>query len=209
MDRLRLPSCSASDHMTRIAIYGGSFNPPTIGHQQVAAHLSQSGLVDRIWVCPAYTHPFGKDLAPYEHRLTMCFHAFQGIPNVDVGDAEREAFLAGGKGYTLDLICFLKSDANPSLKDAEFFLVLGSDILQDLPRWVGHEELFREVTPIIVGRKGFRTREHIPANAITLFDLPIPEVSSTQVRECVASNRPMTGLVPPEVEDYIKFHVLY
>ena len=56
----------------RTAFFGGSFNPPHVGHFLAAAWVLCSGEVDEVWMVPCYKHAFGKALLPYEHRLAMC-----------------------------------------------------------------------------------------------------------------------------------------
>ena len=56
--------------MRRVGLFGGSFNPPHVAHQLVALYVLET-LVDEVWFVPTYSHPFGKDLAAYDHRIAM------------------------------------------------------------------------------------------------------------------------------------------
>jgi nicotinate-nucleotide adenylyltransferase len=58
--------------MTRIALFGGSFNPPHVAHQLVALYVLETQPIDELWIVPVYTHALGKQLADYEHRVAMC-----------------------------------------------------------------------------------------------------------------------------------------
>ncbi|MCI0570479.1 MAG: nicotinate-nicotinamide nucleotide adenylyltransferase, partial [Myxococcaceae bacterium] len=55
-----------------VAILGGSFNPPHVGHLLAAHFVRATQAVDEVWLMPSFRHPFGKALAPFEHRLAMC-----------------------------------------------------------------------------------------------------------------------------------------
>ena len=55
-----------------VALIGGSFNPPHVGHLLAAHFVRATEPVDEVWLVPADEHPFGKPLAPFEHRLRMC-----------------------------------------------------------------------------------------------------------------------------------------
>ena len=55
-----------------IALFGGSFNPPHVGHMMAAYYVIATRPVDKLWLMPAYRHPFGKRLAPFDDRVKMC-----------------------------------------------------------------------------------------------------------------------------------------
>src|SRR5882762_10166540 len=92
---------------TRVAVFGGSFNPPHAAHQLVALYVLETQPVDELWFVPTYAHPFGKPLAAYDHRLAMCELAAAPLgPRVRVSRAEAELaqrpdFVAS---RTLDLV---------------------------------------------------------------------------------------------------------
>src|SRR5882724_6666783 len=111
--------------MSRIALFGGSFDPPHVAHQLVALYVLETQPVDELWIVPAYAHPFGKHLVPFEHRVAMCELAAAALgPRARVSRAEEE--LANRPGFTvshtLDLIDYLAPRG-------ELRLVVGADIL--------------------------------------------------------------------------------
>ena len=57
--------------MARVALFGGSFNPPHVAHQMVALYVLETQPVDELWFVPTYAHPFGKALVDYDHRIAM------------------------------------------------------------------------------------------------------------------------------------------
>ena len=129
---------------------------------------------------PAFEHPFGKPLAPFEDRLAMCERAAAALgPRVRVSDVERDL---GGQSRTLRTVRRLQQQ----LPAHTFSLVIGADLVDEVPSWYAGEELQRTVPFIVVGRPGSTG----PANAVAM-----PAVSSTEVRDALLAGRPVEGLV--------------
>jgi nicotinate-nucleotide adenylyltransferase len=178
----------------RVAIFGGSFNPPHLAHQMAALYVLETAAVDELWIVPAFQHPFGKALAPFAHRLEMCELAAAALgPRVKVSAVERDL---GVESRTLRTVRRLQQD----FPGHTFSLVIGADLLAELPSWQESAELQRSVPLLVVGRAGFETGEG---------RLALPRVSSTEVRAALAAGRPVDGLVPRAVLDYIRAHDLY
>ena len=88
--------------MTRVALFGGSFNPPHVAHQLAALYVLETQPIDELWFVPVYEHVFGKPLAPYADRVTMCELAAAAIPRTKVCRAEEQ--LAEGVVVSRDRI---------------------------------------------------------------------------------------------------------
>ncbi len=177
----------------RVAIFGGSFNPPHVAHQMAALYVLETAPVDELWLVPAVRHAFGKTLAPFSDRLAMCERAAAPLgPRVRVSAIERDL---GDESRTLKTIRRLQQD-HPG---TSFSLVIGADLLGEVPSWFGGAELQRTVPFIVVGRAGFAA----PA------PVELPAVSSRQVRAALAAGQDVSGLVPRAVLDYISAHNLY
>ncbi len=130
----------------RIALYGGSFNPPHVAHQMVGLYVLETAPVDELWIVPAFIHAFGKPLAPFEDRLQMCALAVAALGSrARVSDVEREL---GGPSRTLHTLHRLR-ERHPG---HEFSLVIGADLVDEVPSWLGGDELRRTVPFIVVGR---------------------------------------------------------
>jgi len=173
----------------RVAIFGGSFNPPHKGHSEIVKWLFMKGLADELWAVPCYIHALGKGLAPFEHRLAMARLAFSryGLP-VGVTDVEAEL---GGPSVTLRTLTHLM-EHNP---DNRFSIVTGSDVDGEIHRWHSFEKI-KELADII----------RIPRGP----DSPITDVSSTEIREMIAAGDPAwRKMVEPEVAVYIVTKALY
>jgi nicotinate-nucleotide adenylyltransferase len=181
----------------RIALFGGSFNPPHVAHQLACAYVLSTArpLVDELWVIPTFKHPFDKQLAPYADRVAMCERAARPFGGrVQVSRIEEEL---GGESYTLRTVQALK-ERHP---DASFALVIGTDLLGELDRWHGWPELERAIEFIVVGRGGYA---ELRPSEVTL-----PEVSSSEVRARLQSGAPVDSLVDAGVLDYVRAHGLY
>ena len=106
----------------KVAVFGGSFNPPHVAHVLGCALVLAVEDVDRLLVEPAYQHPFAKALAPFEDSAAMCELAMGGMPQVEVSRLEAEL---GGESRTLRTLSHL-AETHP---DWSMRLVFGGDIL--------------------------------------------------------------------------------
>lgn len=180
---------------TRIALIGGSFNPPHIGHLMAAVYVRATLAVDEVWLVPAFNHPFGKPLAPFEDRVAMC-----ALMSQNVGDwltvSRAEAFV-GKEGRTIDLLEWLL----PQHPGTEFHWVIGSDILADLPKWKSWDRISSLVKVTVLHRAGYPSTEALGP--------PMAEVSSTEIRTAFEARRLPSGLVAKPVLDYVVSHQLY
>ena len=190
--------------MTRVALFGGSFNPPHAAHQLVGLYILETQPVDELWFVPTYAHPFGKQLAPYDHRIAMLELAAAPLgARVQVSRAEE--LLAKRPGFvasrTLDLVEYLAGEGH------ELRLVVGTDILGESHKWHRWDDVVAAAPLIVVGRAGHA----LPAGSVAT-DVTMPEISSTRIRELLAAGAPndeLRGLLPRSVLGYIAQHGLY
>lgn len=172
----------------RIAVYGGSFNPPHVAHAMVAAWLLWTDQVDEVWLVPVFRHAFepwhGKTLAPFEERLRWCEAMAADVdPRVRVCPIEREL---PTPSYTVQTLRALR-EASPGHR---WRLVVGSDVLSTLPKWRDWASIEAEFEPLVVGREGY------PDAACPVS---FPDVSSTNIRERLARGEPISQLVTRSV----------
>jgi nicotinate-nucleotide adenylyltransferase len=176
----------------RVAIYGGSFNPPHVSHQLAALYVLETQPVDELWFVPCFKHPFEKTLEPFEDRLEMCRRAAAPLgPRARVSDVEARL---GGESRTLRTVTELQRE-NPGV---ELHLVVGADLVGELPSWYGARQLEQLVRFIVVGRTGY------PGSGPAM-----PEVSSSEVRDRLRRGEPVESLMPRSVLDYIRERKLY
>lgn len=180
----------------KVAIFGGSFNPPHVAHVLACALVLTTEDVDRLLVVPAFRHPFAKPLAPYADRVLMCELAMACMPRVEVSRVEEEL---GGESRTLRTLEHLAT-SNPGW---DLRLVIGADVLAEAPRWHGFDAIERIAPPIILGRTGVDA----PAAGPPL----LPEVSSTGVRAAIARGAwtEAAKLVPRSVLAHVRAQGLY
>jgi nicotinate-nucleotide adenylyltransferase len=181
-----------------VGLFGGSFNPPHVGHVLAATYALSVGVVDRVLVVPVFEHALGKRLAPFEHRMALCRLAFGWLPRVEVSDIEERL---GAPSRTLHTILALEAEHT----DWALRLLVGSDITGEIDKWHAFDEIQRRAPPLILPRAGAATTARL-----------LPEVSSTEVRASLARWRPgdptppeLAALVPRAVLDYIIGQRLY
>ena len=169
----------------RIALYGGSFNPPHTGHVSVARHAAESLKPDVFLWMPA-GHPPHKALpggspTPAQ-RLEMSRLAAEGIAGVNVSDFE----IIGGARYTFDTAAALKAEYNPD----EILLIMGADMFLSLESWYRANELIADCPVHVYGRGGVRAEVCEYADMlcekygarVTVETHEAPDISSTALR---------------------------
>ncbi len=194
----------------RVAVFGGSFNPPHVAHLLAAVYALSTAPIDEVLVVPVYRHPFSKSLLDFEHRLAMCRLALGWVPRVTVSTVEREL---GGESLTLRLVEQLaKAHPGWSLR-----LLIGADVLADLPKWHRFDRIAEIAPPLVLGRVGVVPPPDAGlsigrAGAIPMPSFPaLPRVSSTEIRASVAAGEieAVRDKMPATVLDYIVQHGLY
>lgn len=169
--------------------------------------------LDFLFVIPAAIPPH-KEME-YEvsaaHRLEMTRLAFSGIEGVYVSDME---IARGGKSYTVDTLRELSGD------DRRLFLLCGTDMVLTLDEWRSPEEIFRLCYPVYIRRdkdpsldapliaKIAEYRQKYGKVVRKIVTEPV-ELSSHDVREALAAGRPVSGMISPAVESYIRENRLY
>jgi len=183
-----------------LAIFGGAFDPPHVGHVLAVHYVLLTSGASRVLVIPCAEHPFGKRQESFAARLAMCRLAFAHLGDaVEILDIEGER---KGPSYTIDTVReLMRRRPNVRLE-----LVVGSDSLDDLERWHEIDELRRLAPFRVLSRLEEGETPHSP-NAEVLFCLP--RVSSTTVREMLEKGGDVSSRVPAAVLDYIRRFDLY
>lgn len=199
--------------MSRIAMFGGSFNPVHIGHKALVNRMIEEFSLDTVYVIPTYCTPL-KDNTPMitpQHRLNMCKLTFADVPKVTVSDAE---IIRGGKSYTADTL----KEIHTNHPEDELFLIVGADSFMQLPLWYNVLEIFSLATVLTIARGELDYSELISqknkletefgAKASVIRE-PVVQVSSTQIRNLISSHMPFSHLLSRGVSEYIIESGLY
>ena len=189
---------------SRIGLFGGTFDPPHVGHLVTAVNVRHALRLDRLLLVVA-NDPWQKGdqvVSPAADRLAMVEAAVQGVPGLEPSRLEIDR---GGISYTADTLADLTT-ADPS---ADVFLVLGSDAAAGLPTWERVDEVRRLARLVVVTRPGAEASRPPEGWEHTVVEVPRLEVSSTDLRARVADGRPLDYLVPEAVVRVVRERGLY
>lgn len=193
----------------RLGVFGGAFDPPHAAHRVlIEAALAQLHL-DKMHVVPT-GHAWHKSraLSSAKHRVAMARLAFADIPGVQIDTREVER---GGPSYTIDTLQELRGD-NPT---AELFLIIGQDQAASFSHWRAWREIVDLATICVAARADaagrvpqFEPPEGLQSHFEAL-QLPISDISATDIRERAAAGQGFDPLVCAPVARYIVLHRLY
>ncbi len=192
----------------RIGIFGGAFDPPHIGHINLAKQVCERLGLEELLIVPTYNSPHKPTpLTNYEDRMNMCKLAFKGSI-IKVSDVEKKL---GGEGYSLNMVRAVKE--NYSQKGIKFFLIIGGDMLFGFKNWFRYESLLKEINVIAAARDSDSyadmCEEAAALGHVRVLNLPVTEVSSTEIRERISRGESTEGLITEETANYIREHNLY
>ena len=189
-------------------IFGGTFDPPHIGHLLIAQTICEAEEFDKIIFVPALKNPLKSKgvTSSIENRLKMLESAVEGNPHFEISDIEIKR---GGISYSIDTIKFIKEEQNLT-KDELFFLV-GSDILNNFEKWREPSKILEECQVIVAIRPGFKPSS-VPnwiLSNIQFANIPRFELSATQIRRRWRENKTIRYMVTQPVWKFINDHSLY
>ena len=193
-----------NNHQRHIAILGGSFNPVHIGHLMLAQYVVEFTDVDQVWLMLSPLNPLkdAHDMAPDADRLAMLHLATCLTPSIRPCDIE---LTMPRPSYSIDSLSRL-AELYP---DCRFSLLIGSDNWLVFDRWREHQLIIERFAPIIYPRPGYSVDPASLPEGVTLIDAPHIDVSSTFLRDAIASARNVDQFMPAGVYDYITQHSLY
>ena len=199
--------------MEKIGIFGGSFNPPHLGHVHAARYAALSLGLDRLMLIPSGKtpcKPVPELTASPEQRLRMLSIAFGSVPIAEVSSMELDR---GGESYTWETVRQIR-EGNP---EAELFLLLGTDMFLKFPQWADADKLCGEVTLVSMNRGEKGEQENLIRAAAriesmggrtVMLDNPVNPISSSQVRRLLAFEG-ADSFLPEGVLSYIRREKLY
>ena len=190
----------------RTCLFGGTFDPPHLGHLLVAQTVCEAENFDKILFVPAYQPPHKDDITPVDERLTMLKLAVGGNPNFEISNVELKR---KGVSYTIDTVKLIKEEMK--LKSNEIFYLIGSDSLLEFQNWKDSKGILNECQVIVAIRPGFRPSD-IPSwilQKIQFANIPRFEISSSNIRHRWVENKTIRYMVTLPVWEYIEKNNLY
>ena len=196
----------------RIGLFGGTFDPPHLGHLVLAAEaVSQFKLDKVLWVLtPDPPNKLGSPITPLVHRLPMLQGMIAHDPSFEISRIEIDR---PGPHYTIDTVRLLVKQN----EGAEIYLLIGGDSLWDLPNWRLSMDLVTEVSKIGVMRRLGDYTDLAPLEAklpgvtakVHFIEALLQPVASREIRRRVASGEMYRYYLAPQVYDYIEENNLY
>ena len=200
----------------KIGIYGGTFDPPHLGHINACKAFLEAIPLDTLYVMPASGPPhktINSDVSP-QKRLEMTEIAFSKLSNkIAVSDLE---FKRQGKSYTAETIRLFKEN----FKDVEIYFLCGTDMILTMDMWYKPEYIFANAKIVYVRRENQQEitikidekcklyKEKYNADIIYL-SLDTREMSSSEIRNAILEKKELSGYLSPEIIEYISQNGLY
>ncbi|MBC7371014.1 MAG: nicotinate (nicotinamide) nucleotide adenylyltransferase [Bdellovibrionaceae bacterium] len=211
----------------RVGIFGGSFNPPHMGHINSLLTVQKKAGLDKVHVVPAAQSPLKMAVegATAEQRYELVKQALNGYGKQFVVDDQE--IKRGGLSYTIDTIMNMRKQVEAE----DLYLIIGADQFEDFSQWKEFQKILTEANLIVTTRPGW----DIPAEAdelpeylkslvaeydfnfielktgrnVQFIRLDDIEVSASEVRKLLRTGRPVEKLLPLSVESYVKEHKMY
>ena len=217
------------DRLTKIGLFGGTFDPIHFGHLRAAEEIREILDLEKIYFVPTSVtpHKTSPGMASPHHRLKMLELALNDNNFFSISDIEIKR---GGKSYTIDTLRYF-SDTFPLF---DLYFIAGSDLFSEIDSWKDYKKIFRASNFAVIERPGFgfelpgtlpleikddfRYYKHynnltlyINKNSriLSLVKIHGLEISSTKIRELVEKSKSIKYLVPSSVEAYIIEHGIY
>jgi nicotinate-nucleotide adenylyltransferase len=193
-----------ADAPVRIGVFGGTFDPPHLGHLVTAVNVRHALHLDVVLFVVANV-PWQKEtqraISAPEDRLALVEAAVEGVEGLEASSIELDR---GGRSYTADTL----SELSAKHPGAALFTVLGEDAAAALTTWERYGEVVQRSTLVVVERPGMPVE--LPAGIEWVrVEVPHLEVSSTDLRARVADGRPLDFLLTPEVIALVRKRELY
>ena len=190
----------------KICLFGGTFDPPHIGHLLIAQTVYEAENFDKILFIPAYASPHKNGVALMKHRIEMVKIAISDNPNFEYSDVD---IVRKGISYTIDSIVDIKR--NYKLTNDEIYYLIGSDSLIDLKNWKDSKEILDECNVIVAIRPGFRPSDipHWILQKVHFANIPRFELSSSKIRSRWVKDLTIRYMVTLPIWEYINENNLY
>ena len=189
----------------KLGIFGGTFDPPHVGHIVAACHAGWAAALDEVWMVVARS-PWQKEgtrpITAPAVRLRLVQAAIVGIDGLAVSDIELER---DGPTYTIDTVQQIQVER----PGTEVFLIVGADAAAGLDTWHRADELRDMAEVVVVNRPGHERDGVPPGWTWRSVEIPGLDISGTDLRRRAAAGEPIDGLTPAAVAVMIMREQLY
>ncbi len=183
----------------KITLFGGTFDPPHLGHSQIARTLLEQNLADEVWFLPVGEHAFEKKCSPAETRVALLELVLAEHQRIELYEIEQQ-----GMSITYDTLRALSK----KYPQHQFAFVIGSDNLEKFHLWHHYQEMLHAFPFFVYPREGYSLAP-LYENMHVLTQVPPVTISSTQIRAAAKSGASLENLVKPAVAEYIAEHTIY
>lgn len=201
--------------MSRIALFGGSFNPVHNGHVNLVKETAEKNGIDRVYVIPTFISPFKKGSAGFvadgKDRLEMCRLAFSKLPYVTVSGWELSQ---SEVSYSVNTVKHFHGE----FPEDELFFIMGSDMLLSFDKWHKWQDILKMCTVIAASREdGGSDIERLREKAaqlsrfgkVIVTEITAFELSSSEIREKIIKNCDLSCYMDKNVVEYIEENRIY
>lgn len=210
--------------MKLVGLLGGTFDPVHCGHLELAEKAMEEFALNQVFFMPTASppHKIPDHVEPFEHRAEMIRLAIQDDERLALLEVESKI---PAPNYTIDTLSLLLQNIET---DKEFVFIIGIDAFLDIHLWKNHERVLSTIHFIIAARKGYRCDElqdylkllkykkdgnywynDASPKKIYYLDCDIINVSSSEIRQKLAAEESLEGIVPQSVRSYITYYNLY
>jgi nicotinate-nucleotide adenylyltransferase len=194
--------------ITNIGLFGGTFDPPHLAHFDLTRLVSEKLKLKCVYFIPSANHPLKENtkITPVDIRCEMLSAALENYPQFKLSKIEVDRPTVS---YTIDTIKSFTIYEN--LKNVKLHLILGSDNIREIHLWKDPEEIFQLVNVVVMLRPGTEQSKLLDqyGSGNTLLDLPLMQLSSTELRQKIQNGDAFTDLLPIGVTEVIERYNLY
>ena len=190
----------------KVCLFGGTFDPPHIGHLLIAQTVCEAENFDKILFIPAFSPPHKNEITSINHRINMVKIAIKDNPKFEYSDVD---IARKGTSFTIDSIVDIKNKFN--LEKHEVYYLMGSDSLIGFKNWKKPREILKQAKVIVAIRPGFRPSD-IPywiLQEVHFANIPRFELSSSKIRSRWVEDLTIRYMVTLPIWDYINKNNLY